>query len=276
MIDILLPTYNGEVFLRQLLDSILAQSYKDWRMIVRDDGSEDYTVDIIRDYIRRFGDKFILIEDDLGNLGTSGSNDVLIRHSSSQYFMFCDQDDIWSHEKISACLEEIQSIESAHPGIPVLVCSDACCIDQQNNLICKSFFKSQKFIDTTDSLYKMLALNIVQGSTTLMNSKVRNVVTKIPSDCLHDAWVACIVKYYGIVSYLHKPLLQYRQHNNNVVGALDIGPWYLLKKIIHIVSLYKSYYSNFQKLPFRPSMLIWIYYKAIINIKRVFLTKHSN
>lgn len=271
MIDILLPTYNGEKYLRQLIESIINQTFTDWRLIIRDDGSKDDTVSIVKEYVAAYGDKILLMEDQLGNLGTSCSNDLLMHLTDSPYFMFCDQDDIWEPNKIEVCLNEMRSIEREHPNVPILVCSDACCVDENNNLICESFFKSQKFIDTTDSLYKMLALNIVQGSTALMNDRVRSVVSRIPRDYLHDAWVASIVKYYGVVSYIHKPLLQYRQHENNVLGAMAVGPRYEMNKIKKLKTLLKSYHSHFKELPFRLSFLKWLYYKCVINLKRCFI-----
>lgn len=253
----------------QLLDSILNQTNNDWKMIIRDDGSTDSTIAIIKDYINKFENKFFLIEDTLGNLGTSASNDLLMHSSESEYFMFCDQDDIWKPEKIDVCLEAMHNIERTNQNIPILICSDACCIDEHNKLICDSFFSSQKFIDTTDNLYKMLALNIVQGSTTLMNSEVRDVVKFIPKNYLHDAWVACIVKYYGIVQYIHRPLLEYRQHGGNVLGALDVGPRYLSDKMIGVFRLIGDYKRHFNNLPFHVSMFKWLYYKLLINIRRL-------
>lgn len=270
MIDILLPTYNGEKYIRKLIDSIFGQSYTDWRLIIRDDGSKDNTVNIVKEYGSKYPDKILLIEDNLGNLGTSGSNDLLMHKTESDYFMFCDQDDIWEPNKIEECYKEMIRVEQQHPGVPVLVCSDACCIDENDNLLYESFFENQKFIDTTDNLYKMLALNIVQGSTTLMNAIVREVVKFIPKDYLHDAWVACIVKYYGEVSYIHKPLLKYRQHLNNVLGAMNVGSRYELKKAGHLLAIARSYYQNFKRLPFQPSMALWVYYKLLINLKRCF------
>ena len=63
MIDILMATYNGEKYLREQIDSILNQTYKDWRLLVRDDGSTDRTVAIINEYVSRYKDKIILIEE---------------------------------------------------------------------------------------------------------------------------------------------------------------------------------------------------------------------
>lgn len=269
MIDILLPTYNGAKYLPPLLDSILNQTYNDVRFIVRDDGSKDSTLEVIKGYKNRYPERFTLVEDRLGNQGTSGSNDVLIKYVTSDYFMFCDQDDIWEPNKIEVCMKEMNRLESQYSDKPILVCSDACCFDENDNITAPSFFESQKFCDVTDNYHKMLALNVVQGATALMNKKVLDVIKYIPKDLFHDWWVGVIVCYYGKVSYIHQPLLRYRQHSSNVVGALNVGGGYLWNKISHVRKQWSIYSSMYRQLPFKPSILKWGYYKFLINLKRL-------
>ena len=269
MIDIILPTYNGEKYISQQIDSIINQTYSDWKLIIRDDGSTDNTIKIINRYIKDYPKKIILIKDNLGNLGTSGSNNILIQYVSSNYFMFCDQDDIWEYNKIEESLREMQIIERLNPNIPILICSDASCIDTNNIIINHSFFKSQKFINTTNSAHKLLALNIVQGSTALMNYNVIKTIQYIPKGIYHDWWTAVNVAYYGKISYISKPLLKYRQHNNNVVGALNIDHKYFISKIFMIDKQMKIYITMYKSLSFKPSIFKWIYYKALFTLLRL-------
>ena len=110
MIDILLPTYNGAEYLPALIDSILHQTYNEVYFIVRDDGSKDSTWNVIKDYKNRYPNQFKLIEDNLGNQGTSGSLNILLKHVTSDYFMFCDQDDIWESNKIELSMKEMERL----------------------------------------------------------------------------------------------------------------------------------------------------------------------
>lgn len=268
MIDILLPLYNGEKYLGQQLDSILGQSFADWRVIVRDDGSTDNSIDILNKYISKYPHKFVLIDDRFGNQGTTGCINILLNHVTSDYFMFCDQDDIWEPNKIDVSMKEINRLEIENPEKPLLVCSDACCIDGNGKTICSSFFDSQKFIDTTDNVHKMLALNVVQGSTALMNKHVLDVIRGIPNGLYHDWWTAVNVVHYGKISYIHQPLLKYRQHQSNVVGALNVGARYLLLKLSHLKRQLGIYVLMYKSLKFKPSVIKWAYYKFIINIHR--------
>jgi Glycosyltransferases involved in cell wall biogenesis len=68
-IDILLSTYNGEQYLRNQIESIINQTYKNWRLLIRDDGSQDKTIEILEYYLRKHKDKIVLIEDGQKHLG---------------------------------------------------------------------------------------------------------------------------------------------------------------------------------------------------------------
>lgn len=269
MIDILLPVYNGGRYLQEQLDSIINQTYDDWRLIARDDGSTDNSMDIIRDYQTKYPGKFVVLEDSLGNQGASGCNHLLLQAVTSDYFMYCDQDDIWEKDKIEVTMGEMQKMEQSYPQLPILVCSDACCIDEDGEVLYPSFFENQKFIDVTDNVYKILALNVVQGSTALMNRAVKETIRFIPKNLYHDWWTAVNVVYYGKVVYIHKQLLRYRQHTRNVVGALDVGIAYHLKKLSHAKTQMHIYSTMYRQLSFKPSIWLWIYYKIAINIRRI-------
>ena len=100
MIDILLSTYNGEVFLGELIDSVMGQTYQDCRLLVRDDGSTDGTLGILRTYQDNYPQRIVLTNDMLGNVGVIKSFELLLANSSSEYIMFCDQDDVWLPNKV--------------------------------------------------------------------------------------------------------------------------------------------------------------------------------
>ena len=99
MIDILLSTYNGEKYLNEQIISIQNQSEKDWRLLVRDDGSSDNTLRLL-EYFASQDKRIILIKDDKGNLGVVRSFEILLAQSNADYIMFADQDDVWLANKI--------------------------------------------------------------------------------------------------------------------------------------------------------------------------------
>ncbi len=102
-ISILLSTYNSELFLKEQIDSLLFQTVKDWVLYIRDDGSTDDTIILIEDYCRDH-DNIILIKDELSNLGTKNSFMKLLSNVDSEYYLFCDHDDVWLPLKIERTL----------------------------------------------------------------------------------------------------------------------------------------------------------------------------
>lgn len=113
MIDILLSTYNGEKYVEELLESLNNQTYKDFNVIVRDDGSTDRTLDIIKKYRDTNSLPIHILNDSLGNLGSTLSFETLMRNSKADYFMFCDQDDYWCEQKIEISLKRMYELESS-------------------------------------------------------------------------------------------------------------------------------------------------------------------
>ena len=131
-VDILLSTYNGEKFLGELLDSLLCQTCQNWRLVVRDDGSKDNTISIIKDYIEKYGqDKIVLVSDGLGNRGPKESFGQLMEYSLAPYVMFCDQDDVWLQDKIELSFQEILTLENrSGKSKPMLVSTNCSLVDQ--------------------------------------------------------------------------------------------------------------------------------------------------
>ena len=268
MIDILLPTYNGSKYLDKQIKSLFSQTITDWRLLIRDDGSTDSTISLIKEYAERYHEKVVLIQDDYGNLRTSGCLNKMLPYIKGEYFMYCDQDDIWEPCKIERSMQEMNKLEEEYPNKPLLVCSDATLIDGNDNIIGDSFFESQGFRDNVDNYYKILALNCVQGSTSLMNRRVLDYMKYIPNTIGHDGWTASIVSYYGKIKYIHEPLLRYRQHDGNVLGAYNVNRNYLINSIKRIKQMYPKYAEVVRLTPFKVNPFIWWYYKIYYNIIR--------
>lgn len=268
-IDILMSTYNGEKYLKQQIDSILSQSYQNWRLLVRDDSSSDNTLSILESYMHKYPNQVFLVDRGTPNLGSSKSFARLLDFVEGDYFMFSDQDDIWLPNKIEQTMIEMHKLELKYGNMPLMICCDAKCIDVNNEEICPSFYESQKFINTTDKDLKLLALNVVQGSTSLMNKKVLDYVKPIPAYVLHDQWIAVITAHFGKVVYLHKQLLLYRQHDKNVLGALNVGLLYFANKIRHFKEQLQIYESFYNSLPFKVNVGYWILLKVYYTMRRL-------
>jgi len=178
MIDILLSTYNGITYLREQIESILNQSFADWYLIIRDDGSMDDTAVVIDEYCKQYPQKIKKITDNLGNLGVIRSFEILLENSTANYIMFCDQDDYWLPDKIYISFNKIKQMENQFGNnIPLLVHTDLKVVDKNRNLISESLWKYTKLkpeiLDA--NIYYMSLCNCVTGCTVLINKKAKEI-----------------------------------------------------------------------------------------------------
>jgi glycosyltransferase involved in cell wall biosynthesis len=226
-IDILLPTYNGACYIREQLNSILNQSYQDFVIIVRDDKSNDNTKEIIGEYDRKYPSKFKILEDEYGNLGVVNNIFELLKYSTGDYIMFCDQDDVWFHYKIKKLINYIKQKEAGRRNIPVLVFSDSMVTDQNLNIIDQSFMHFSNLNWKRNNMCNLMQKNIVQGASIIFNrtllekaqTLILNNYKKTDKTAYHDWWFALIASIFGEIYFYQRPLMYYRQHGYNLVGA---------------------------------------------------------
>lgn len=223
MIHILLSTYNGERYLAQQLDSLLAQTDTAWRLFVRDDGSKDGTVDILRSYAAAHPEQIFLSLDN-DNLGACASFErLLTQYGGADYYAFCDQDDVWMPDKLAVCVAEMQRQEQLQPGKPVVVHTDLQVVDEQLNMLSPSFWLYGGICpEILDGNIHFLAIcNSVTGCAMLMNNAARECVLPFYADAfMHDAWIGLrVLAAGGVVVPVNRATIYYRQHIDNVCGA---------------------------------------------------------
>ena len=193
-VDILMSTFNGQEFLAEQLNSIRKQTYKNWNLIIRDDGSYDSTILMIKSFREKFPNKVRFIQDEKGNLGSSKGFLELLKYVNSNYVMFCDQDDIWKPRKVEISLKNIKELEKKHsPKIPLLVVTDLTIIDKYGqNIIESSFWKSRNDLEIIFSnSQNFIAQSVFTGSTMLFN---KPTINKILMASLRGAGTAALLK----------------------------------------------------------------------------------
>ena len=215
-IDILLATYNGSKYLHEQLDSILNQSYGNINVIIRDDGSSDNTVMIIKEYEQK-DNRVKLLSDNLGNLGFVRNFEKLMKNSTSEYLMFSDQDDIWYNNKVETSYKRIKAIEEKNgKSCPILVHTNSKIMNYETRT--KSLFISDcaKNSSFENSFFNFF----VQGSTMLINGSLKREALPFSKEVyLHDRYLHLIAEFIGIRSYIDVPTMDYRQHSNNEIGS---------------------------------------------------------
>lgn len=271
-IDILLTTYNGSRFLKTQLDSILNQTYDNWKIFVRDDNSKDSTLSILEEYKENYPKKIQIIPSNGKRLGSVQGFSELMKYSGSQYVMFCDQDDFWKKEKIWISFEKMRELEVRFSNIiPIMVFTDLEVGNIDLKVTSKSFWNDQKLEPSlSQDLYSILAQNVVTGCTMILNRTAKKLVYPIPMlSGYHDHWIAVNVCNYGKVGYVEKPTIVYRQHFFNELGAIKPDFKYFYKKLIRNLINTKDNLLMYKAYPFDVIIMKVIIRKSLINFKRL-------
>ncbi len=224
-VQILLSTWNGERWLPELLESLERQSFQDWDLLIRDDGSQDQTNKLLLEWQRAHPHKVKLFEVDGQHLGSAASFSRLVSLSSAPYLMFCDQDDIWFPEKIELSMAAMGLLESGYGhSKPLLVHTDMAVVNADKDLLAASFWRLRGF-DVAQRKQAYLIANVVSGCASLFNRAAAGQAFPLPDEAIqHDRWLALVCAWQGQVHPLAQPLMFYRQHGQNELGA-DAAPF---------------------------------------------------
>ncbi|MCM1533414.1 MAG: glycosyltransferase [Corallococcus sp.] len=216
---ILLSTYNGEKYLRPLLDSALAQDTQNGElsisMFVRDDGSKDGTVDILKEY----AEKGLLTLADYGkeNMGFAKSFSWLIFNApQSDYYAFCDQDDIWLPQKIS---NAVNALEKEDASLPLLYNTNLIVVNKDLKELTRETHLHQSRNSPTQFEENVLQNN-TYGCTIVINDTLRQLYRRVPENEVraHDYLLTVMATGLGKYIFEENPQLLYRQHQNNAIG----------------------------------------------------------
>lgn len=226
-VDILMATYNGESYVAEQIESIQHQTCQDWRLLVSDDCSTDGTLDVVRRYAAEDG-RIRVVSEGVRHGGAKGNFFSLMGASTSAFFMFCDQDDVWLPQKIEKELDEARSTEGElGSSVPIAVYTDMRVVDDTLHETAPSFLAQDRKRDVGGDLRQFLSISCAAGCTMLCNAALRNLV--IGTDCsaalMHDWWLCIIAASCGALVYLDEPTVLYRQHSDNEVGAVTYSFW---------------------------------------------------
>ncbi|MEK7802720.1 MAG: glycosyltransferase family 2 protein [Pseudomonadota bacterium] len=218
-IQILLATYNGELFLQEQLDSIAHQSYKNWTILARDDESTDSTCEILKEFQQKNPDKLILVEDGCGKSGDAATNFLkLLKHSTADIVALADQDDIWHPHKVERSVAALSRMQLQHGvHVPAMVHHDFSLVDADKSMLVKSFDRAQSRRRELNHIVPMPFSGCAHGFSMIFN---RALIEKtIPAPSMiggHDALLACVAHDFGRVEFISEQLALYRRHGKNV------------------------------------------------------------
>lgn len=246
MIDILLAAYNGERYLPALARSLRSQSFGDFTVLCRDDGSRDATAAQLA-ALEREDKRFRLVYGSPSG-SASGCFFALLRSSDAPYTMFCDQDDVWHTDKVEKTLAAMQAAEKKYGAdTPLLVHTDLRVVDAVLREISPSMMALQQLFPGDDSLPRLLCQSLVSGCTVMINAPLRRLVAgHLPESCLmYDWWLSLAAAAFGRIVYLDEATIDYRQHAGNQVGAKDIRSLAAVSEKLRSGSARKSLYGTY-------------------------------
>ena len=173
----------------------------------------------------------------------------MLESADDDYVMFCDQDDVWCPDKIEKTLASMKKAESENGDIPILVHGDLSVVDSSLNVISSSFFEYQRLYQNKVSLPALLVQNYVTGCTVMINRALKQKCSPIPKECImHDWWLGLVAAVYGKIVCINEPLLLYRQHSGNQVGAkASYGISLIKRKLATLDRVRENYNATYRQ-----------------------------
>lgn len=217
-IDILLTTYNGEKYLKEQIDSILSQTYTNFRLLISDDCSKDSTIKILKEYEQKDNRIKVFLQEK--NLGYVKNFEFLLTKVENEIYALSDQDDVWNNDKVEKTYKKLKEEDAD------LVFTDLEIVNEKLETINSSFndymFLSRKIKKYYKDYRLQYLYNCITGCTLMSKKKYLEKIIPIPMDSkyvIHDTWIGLIVALNGKIAYLDEATIKYRQHGNNQVGS---------------------------------------------------------
>ena len=202
MVSVAMASYNGEIYIKKQIESILKNLGKNDELIISDDGSSDSTIEIIRS----FGDSRIkLIEGPHNGLVKNFENAV--KHCTGDIIFLCDQDDVWYDDKVKKVCDMFAKTNH------ILIEHNAIVKDGNGNVLFPSFFAHRR---VRTGVLKNMIRNTYHGCLIAFRAELKDAMFPFPEKgCLHDQWIGLVAEMNGTTMFFDKILMDYRRHSGN-------------------------------------------------------------
>lgn len=220
-VSVAMCTFNGAKYLRDQLVSIFQQTRPVDEIVIGDDGSTDETLEILHDCKAQAGSVAFRILPPIGRLGVTANFERTLSACSGGLIALCDQDDVWEGNRV-----EIQVAEMDKRGDLSVLFSDALLVDADGASLSRSVFNSIGFrrserlaIKSGHAFDVLLRRNLATGATVMVRQDLLAVSSPFPPEWVHDEWLAVMGAATMQVDFVDRPLVRYRQHAGNEIGA---------------------------------------------------------
>jgi glycosyltransferase involved in cell wall biosynthesis len=208
VVSIVIATYNGNLYLAQQMESVVAQSYPHIEIIVVDDCSTDNTMEILKSFQLKYSNIKIFCNE--YNLGYIKNFEKGCSLATGEFIALCDQDDYWHPDKI-------KKMQAAIGDYPLIYCDSVLCdeslkpigVNISDRVNCRDF----------DNCLQQAVFCRIYGHATLIKKSFMQKAIPFLEVIPHDWWLCYMATFYGGMKYLPEPLASYRQHSANIFGA---------------------------------------------------------
>lgn len=259
-VSVALCTYNGERYLKQQLESISAQTRLPDEVIVCDDGSTDATLEIADEYARNAAFVVTVVRNER-RLGSTKNFEKAISLCAGEIIVLSDQDDVWRQDKIQKLTSALSEDASA-------VFSNAEVVDEKLSHLGYSLWQRVSFTERVRKKFRsgkvletLVGRNVVTGATMAFRRDVIGVLVPMPESWVHDGWIAlCLAAAGKKIAFIDEPLIKYRQHANNQIGARKLRlseQWRLVQAVdlqAHLSLVHRQYTAAYSELSQRGVM----------------------
>lgn len=226
-VSVALCTRDGGEFVGEQLASILSQTEPVAQIVLSDDDSSDDTVAIVERAVAAAPaasrPELLVLRNDVP-LGVAANFEQAARACTGELIAFCDQDDVWHSQKI-------RTLVGAFDDAAVLLAfSDARLVDAAGAPLGSTMFGSlrvsareRRLLAEGRAFEALLGRNLVTGATTMISRRLLDVAVPFPGTWVHDEWLAAIAAATGRLVAVDQPLIDYRQHGSNEIGAVQAG-----------------------------------------------------
>lgn len=213
LISVAVCTYNGELYIKEQLDSIIFQEINSdikVEIIIVDDNSTDNTIEII-DSIPLPENISITTYKNNKNIGFVKNFEKAISMCNGEFIFLSDQDDFWKKNKMSLMLEKIE-------GKQMLIYSNALLVDQNLKSINQCLLAKKYAMSGANNLY-FIFNNSISGNTLMFRKTLKDYILPFPEKIkFHDIWIGFVASSISKIQFLDENLILYRQHFKNVTN----------------------------------------------------------
>lgn len=222
-VDVVVPCYKAAEWIDNFIETMLLVVEINWRLIVRDDDSNDSTLEKLRAWRDRLGTRILLLDDtNPKKLGLIGNYNAVLSASTSMWVFTADPDDVWLPQHVPLIMKAINLSETTWGiNLPMAIGSDGVVVDAQLKPIADSYWMWSRILPRQNPKIPKIAMeSAALGSTMAVNRALLSTALPLPPQAAYqDWWLAMVASAFGRLTLLDQPTILYRRHSINATNS---------------------------------------------------------